>query len=354
MNEFFSGYLPRQMYGYSRSGAKMMVVFKNSILDSTLPDLPDMLAEGDLLIFNNSKIIPSSLQVYSPKLQEYLTVNIGTDRLSNLFLLEIRPKGTGFRMTEGDGLDLLDSSDSIILFKRHHLFPRYWWARLNRNDDTIDHVIGNYGRFIRYDHIPFDIPDIYYEGPFYKIPGSVELPSASYSFDSKIIKKLVDKGINIEELTLHCNLGSLEPYEFLNERRLMEERFSIPIRTFRSLFEARKRGNKVIAVGTTVVRALETIEMTSGKFRLSEMLMQDENDEGMISGTTSAFIDQNHRIRMVDGLITGMHEKEGSHIMMLEAFQDEEIIRLISKKANEWGYTYHEFGDLSLIFLDRI
>ena len=340
------------MYGYSKSDVKMMVVSGNIILNSTLFSLQDQLEEGDLLIFNNSKLIPSSLQVYSSELQQYLTVNIGTDRLSNLFLFEIRPRGTGLGMREGDKLELLDSSDSIILFKRHHLFPRYWWGRLSGDSDTIDNIIHKYGKFIRYDHIPFDIPEIYYEGLFYKIPGSVELPSASYPFDSHIINRLRDRGIKIEELTLHCNLGSLEPHEFLDKHRLMEERYSIPFRTIRSLLEARKSGNKIIAVGTTVVRALETLaETTIGTFRLKEML--ERNDEGMISGTTSALIKGNHRIKTVDGLITGMHEKEGSHIMMLEAFQDMGTISMMSKNAYEWGYTYHEFGDLSLIFLNR-
>jgi len=352
MDNLYTAFLPRKIYGYSNSDTKMMVVARNIILNSTLLTLRDFLTEGDLLIFNNSKLIPSSLHVYSTKLQEYLTVNIGTDRLSNLFLLEIRPRGTGFKLDKGDKLDLLDSSDSIILFKRHHIFPRYWWGILNDDSNTIDNVIHKYGKFIRYDHIPFDIPADYYEGLFYKVPGSVELPSASYSFDSKIIKELIDRGIKIEELTLHCNLGSLEPHEFLNKDRLMEERYSIPLRTIKSILEARKRRNKVIAVGTTVVRALETIvELTSGTFRMIEML--EQNNKGVISGTTSAFINRNHRIKMVDGIITGMHEKEGSHIMMLEAFQDSDTINRMSKNAIEWGYSYHEFGDLSLIFLNK-
>jgi len=352
MNKFFTASLPRQIYGYSKSDTKMMVVSGNIILNSTLHSLPDLLTEGDLLIFNNSKLIPSSLQVYSEELQEYLTVNIGTDRLSNLFLLEIRPRGTGFRMRDGDKLDLLDSSDSIILFKRHHVFPRYWWGKLKEEGNTIDDTIHKYGKFIRYDHIPFDIPEVFYGGLFYKVPGSVELPSASYSFDSNIIRELLDRGIQIEELTLHCNLGSLELHEFLDKDRLMEERYSIPFRTIRSIIEARKRGNKVIAVGTTVVRALETVVgMTTGTFRLKKVV--EQTNEGEMSGSTSAFIDGNYRLKMVDGIITGMHEKDGSHIMMLEAFQNKETLNRMSENANEWGYMYHEFGDISLIFLNK-
>jgi S-adenosylmethionine:tRNA ribosyltransferase-isomerase len=351
MSRFFTASLPRQIFGYKRSDAKLMVVEGNIIMNSYLQSLPDLLEEGDLLIFNNSKIVPSSLQVYSQDLQEYLTVNIGTDRISNLFTLEIRPRGTGFRMREGSRLDLLDSSGSIVIFKRHQFFPRYWWGELE-GDNKIESVLHKYGKFIRYDHIPFEIPEVYYEGQFYKIPGSVELPSASYAFDSHLVKELVDRGISLEELTLHCNLGSLEPNEFLGKGRLMEERYSIPFRTIRSIFETRRRGNKIIAVGTTVVRALETlVEVTVGTYSLRKVT--EEYSDGAFSGTTSMFINGNHRLRMVDGIITGMHEEDGSHIMMLEAFQGKETLKRMSEYANEWGYMYHEFGDLSLIFRNR-
>ncbi len=353
MNDYFSAYLPRQLYGYRRSDAKMMIVNQNAVVDSTLANLPDSLEEGDLLIFNNSRLIPSSLDVYSDELQQYLKINVGTDRLSGLFLLEVRPRGIGYRLREGSSLELLDGSNSVVLFRRYKPFDRFWWGKLKEPDETIDEILREDGKYIRYEHIPFDLPPSIYDGIFYKVPGSVELPSASFSFDTDIIKKLGDKGIKMEEITLHCNLGSLEPNEFENESRLLEERFSLPIKTLKSIFETRARGNKVIAVGTTVVRALETVVgITTGTFRLGKLVEQSNNDSH-ISGSTGLFINGNYRLRMVDGIVTGMHEEEGSHIRMLEAFQSKETLNRMSKYANEWGYQYHEFGDLALIFSQR-
>ncbi|KAA8922158.1 S-adenosylmethionine:tRNA ribosyltransferase-isomerase [Thermoplasma sp.] len=352
MNEIFSASFPRQMYGLRRSDSKMMIVQEGLIKNSSLYDLPQILKEGDLLIFNNSRIVPASIDVYSEDMQEYLTVNIGTDRFSDLFLLEVRPKGKGYYLKEESSLELLDGSGSIELFKRHSLFPRYWWGRLRGTDAKIEQILRRFGKFIRYDHIPFDIPEELYHGYFYRIPGSVEIPSASYSFDNEIIGELIQKGIEIRELTLHCNLGSLEPEEFLGVRRLMEERYCIPVQTLRSIFKARMRGNRVIAVGTTVVRALETVvENAVGLFTLRKIV--ESYEQGDVSGTTSLFIDERHSIKMVDGIITGMHEKEGSHIMMIRSFVDENTIDKISEYANLWGYQYHEFGDLELIFLNR-
>lgn len=345
--------MPRQMYGYERRDVKMMVVNSYSILDTTLSALQDILRTGDVLVFNNSRMIPSSLTVYSERLDKFLTVNIGTDRMSNRFLFEVRPRGIGNELTVGDRLKLTGESNSIVLLNRDSSFQRYWWGCLEEEDKTIDQIISELGRFIRYDHIPFDIPQKMYRGIFYKVPGSVELPSASYSFDHSLLSGLRNKGIKTVELTLHCNLGSLEPAEFLTRGRLLKERYSVPYQTVKHVVEAKKRGKRVIAVGTTVVRALEAANETLGEYNGLAKFVSSHTSEDVIIGETDIYIDEKHRIETINGIITGMHENEGSHIKMLEAFQKRKILEKVAMQAHKWGYQYHEFGDLALIFLEN-
>lgn len=352
MLEYFEAHLPNQLYGYRRSDVKFMVANERAIISSTLRNLPNYLESGDLMVFNNSKLVPSSLEVYSGELEEYLTINIGTNRLGNLFLLEVRPKNIWRKLAEGSKLQLADESNTIVLLKKYETFNRYWWGKLLDSSVTIDDLLAKHGKFIRYNHIPFEIPSRLYEGIFYKIPGSVELPSASYAFDSDLVGRLKEKGIRIEEITLHCNLGSLEYGEFKNQTELLQEVFSVPIGTLRSVFDTRLKGNKVIAVGTTVVRALETLmELTNGFHGLRKLTPKNsEIPDDQITGTSNIFINRKYKISLIDGIITGMHESDGSHIRLLEAFQDREVLERMTRNAIDLGYRYHEFGDLALVF----
>jgi S-adenosylmethionine:tRNA ribosyltransferase-isomerase len=350
MNALYEAHLPRQLYGYKRSDVKLLVFSDLSISKSRLNDISNYLSPGDILVFNNSKIVPSSLEIYSEDFQRFATLNIGTDRRGRQFLVEVRPKEFGSMVNYSTSFSILGTGYNVNLIKRHETFPRFWWAELDTEESSIDLILKDFGKYIRYDHIPFSLPDEYFDGIFYKMPGSVELPSASYSFDSKVVESIKDKGVSIAELTLHCNLGSVEYPEFKGERRLLPEKFSIPLGTLRAIHDARSRGRKVIAVGTTVVRALESLALDKSQQTNLVTVSSPPGSEGSITGTTEIYIDGSHTPLLVDAIITGMHEKDGSHIRMLEAFQPKERLNEAYKMAECWRFQYHEFGDIALIF----
>ncbi len=350
MRELYEAHLPRQFYGYERSDVKLLILSDMFISESKFVDISDYFAPGDILIFNNSKIIPSSLDVYSEDFQRYATVNIGTDRREYQFLVEVRPKEFGMRLTDRTSFSIPGMNCNINLIRRHERFSRFWWAELDTKYCSIDSILNEIGKYIRYDHIPFDLPKEYFDGIFYKVPGSVELPSASYPFDSRVLKGIKDKGINIAEITLHCNLGSMEYPEFKGQNHLLPERFSVPKGTLKAIYDTRAKGRKVIAVGTTVVRALESLALRKAQLNEPVTISSSLRSGESIDGTTDIYIDESHTPLLVDGIITGMHESDGSHIRMLEAFQSKNRLNEAYMWAEEWGFQYHEFGDLALIF----
>ncbi len=350
MKALYEAHLPRQLYGYERSDVKLLVLSDLSISKSKLNDISNYFSPGDILVFNNSKIVPSSLEIYSEDFQRFATLNIGTDRRGRQFLVEVRPKEFGSRINYNTSFSILGTNYNVRLIKRHETFQRFWWAELETEESSIDSILKDFGKYIRYDHILFPLPEEYFDGIFYKIPGSVELPSASYPFDSKVVESIKDKGVSIAELTLHCNIGSVEYTEFKDERRLLPERFSIPLGTLRDIYNARSRGGKVIAVGTTVVRALESFALYNLQQTNLVTVSLPTGSDGSITGTTEIYIDGSHTPLMVDAIITGMHEYDGSHIRMLEAFQPKERLNEAYTMAERWGFQYHEFGDIALIF----
>lgn len=349
MTETFEAHLPRQMYGYNRSDVKLLVVSDYFKMNSRLTDIADYVSKGDLLVFNNSKLIPSSLDVYSDDFQRFASINVGTDREGERFLLEVRPKKFGSVVSKGSKFSIIGSTRSIKLLERHENFSRYWWGELDDESTNIDRLLQIFGRYIRYDHIPFELPREMFDGVFYKVPGSVELPSASYPFDLDTLSKLEMKGVNKAEVTLHCNLGSLEYEEFKGKEGLLTEHFEVPLSTLAAVKDTKDRGRMVIAVGTTVVRALETLALNYEK--ASELTESTGGTiKGGIEGSTNIYIDRSHTLKIVDALITGMHEGDGSHIRMLDAFQTSSKMAEAYGLAQEWGFQYHEFGDLALVF----
>ena len=161
--------------------------------------------------------------------------------------------------------------------------------------------------------------------------GSAEMPSAGRAFTPKIITKLIAKGIQIAPLILHTGVASLEadepPYE---------EYYRVSAETAQIINNARKNGGRIIAIGTTVVRALETVADKTGQVSQGE-------------GWTSLIISPDHPMRIVDSLLTGMHEPSATHLSMLQALAGLDHLKLTYEAALNKHYLWHEFGDLHLI-----
>ncbi len=205
---------------------------------------------------------------------------------------------------------------------------RLWRARLSV---AVVPYLLRHGVPIRYSYVPRDWPLTAYQTVFAHSPGSAEMPSASRPFSLSVVAELVSRGVLIAPLTLHCGVSSLE-----GEEDPYPEPYDVPPATADLVNHVRARGGRVIAGGTTVVRALETAALGSGRVAAS-------------AGWTSHVVTPETGVRAVDGLLTGLHEPRSSHLRMLAAFAGPELLGRCYQAAIDDGYLWHEFGDVHLL-----
>ncbi len=187
-----------------------------------------------------------------------------------------------------------------------------------------------HGAPIRYSHQPRDWPLADHQTIFSRVPGSAEMPSAGRPFSPRVLARL-GPGVGVAPLVLHTGVSSQERGE-----RPYPERFEVPASTAARVNAARAAGGRVIAVGTTVTRALETAAAPDGTVSAA-------------SGWTSLTITPERGVRAVDGLITGWHEPDASHLLLLEAVAGRELVERSYEAAVAAGYRWHEFGDSHLL-----
>jgi S-adenosylmethionine:tRNA ribosyltransferase-isomerase len=195
----------------------------------------------------------------------------------------------------------------------------------------VDEYLERHGEPIRYSHVPTPWPLEDYQNVYAISPGSAEMPSAGRPITRELISRLLARGIVVAPITLHCGVSSPESHE-----PPFPEWYDVPERTAEQIAAARERGGRVIAVGTTVVRALES---AGGPDRCSCAR----------SGWTGLVVTPDCGVSVVDGLITGWHEPEASHLLMLEAIAGPELLAGSYDAALDAGYLWHEFGDSHLI-----
>jgi S-adenosylmethionine:tRNA ribosyltransferase-isomerase len=192
-------------------------------------------------------------------------------------------------------------------------------------------VLAAHGRPIRYGYVPRPWPLEAYQSAFATEPGSAEMPSAGRPLTAELVTRLVAAGVHVAPITLHTGVSSPERHE-----APYPERYRVPEATARLVNATRYWRGRVIAVGTTVVRALETVAGDDGTV-----------DAG--TGWTSLVVTPERGLRAVDGLLTGWHEPQASHLLMLEAVAGPELLERSYAAALERGYLWHEFGDSHLI-----
>jgi S-adenosylmethionine:tRNA ribosyltransferase-isomerase len=218
----------------------------------------------------------------------------------------------------------------VHLLTRFADSERLWLAKLELDGAVIPYAYAH-GRPIRYRHVGRDWPLSSYETIFAREPGSAEMPSASRPFTNRIVTDLVTRGVLVTPLVLHTGVSSLEGGE-----QPYPERYRVPSTTAATINATRRRGGRVVAVGTTVVRALATVTDDRATVHPGE-------------GWTDVVVTPERPVASVDGLVTGWHEPESSHLMMLEAFATADTLRRAYEAALERGYLWHEFGDSHLI-----
>jgi S-adenosylmethionine:tRNA ribosyltransferase-isomerase len=212
----------------------------------------------------------------------------------------------------------------------HHGSWRLWTARLALPEPVLAYL-QRWGKPIAYPYVSGEWPLEMYQTVYASRPGSAEMPSAGRAFSRCVIEALSRKGINFAEVVLHTGVSSLE-----KDEPPYEEWYEVPPETVESVRATRAAGRRVIAVGTTVVRALESSVNRNGELTASE-------------GWTELVITPARGVEFVDGLLTGFHEPRASHLAMLEAIAGREHLKKTYAAALEAKYLWHEFGDLHLI-----
>ena len=326
---------PPEARGLGRDGVRLLVARRadGSIEHRTFSDLPDLLEPGDVLVINVSATIPAAVPARRRD-GEAVRVHFAT-RAPHLEddwrVVEIRsadgsrplrvPAGESLRLRGGGTLELVApyaSGDRLML-------ARFCCALL------VDEYLERHGEPIRYSHVPEPWPLEDYQNVYAISPGSAEMPSAGRPLTRELISRLVAREIAVAPITLHCGVSSPESHE-----PPFPEWYEVPERTAQVIATARNNGGRVIAVGTTVVRALES---AGGPDRCSCAR----------SGWTGLVVTPECGVAIVDGLITGWHEPEASHLQILEALIGPELLARSYEAALDAGYLWHEFGDSHLI-----
>lgn len=322
--------IPQEYTGGRRSDVKLLSIdrSKGSFEFREFEEIFNLLEPDDVIVFNNSSTLPAHFRPYDREERRFVDLNIGYHE--NGLLAEIRSRHTN--CYSGKRLYFANGS-YISLSRRMRDYGRYWEINPGNGFDLHERSSSE-GSYINYDENMQGLPGSVYASEIARIPGSVEYPSASRPFTRSILDRLKNNGIRILEITLHCNLGSLDATEFYNKKRLLPEYFSVNEDVADELTYLRRNGSRIIAVGTTVVRALESAR-NGEKFY-------------PVQGYTDIIIDR-HRRTGIDGLITGMHDPSTSHLLMLSSFVDIELIKASYLAAAESGFAWHEFGDSCII-----
>jgi S-adenosylmethionine:tRNA ribosyltransferase-isomerase len=296
-------------------------------------DLADILDPGDLLVINTSATLPASLDAVRPD-GSVVELHLSTPLPAGLWVVELRrpsEPGTLPFHTDVTGETLVvPGGGRVELLARYPRSGRLWVSVLHL-PAPLEEYLAAHGRPIRYGHVDHDWPLDAYQTVYANEPGSAEMPSAGRAFTCELVTALVARGIGVTPIVLHAGVGSLETGELPTP-----EPFRVPPTTAARVNATRANGGRVIAVGTTVVRALETVADAGGVAHPGE-------------GWTEVIITAQRGIRVVDGLLTGWHEPAASHLLMLEAVAGRQMLDDAYQAALAGRYLWHEFGDLHLL-----
>jgi S-adenosylmethionine:tRNA ribosyltransferase-isomerase len=339
---------PAEARGLRRDEVRLLVAHAGDgrISHARFSDLVTVLRPGDLVVVNVSATVaasvPGSRADGSPVRVHFATRAPELDERWRVVELRCAPDGArpargraGETVTLGAGASQGGAADAGAAGELELVAPyasgsRLMLARWN-GAGTVEDLMRRTGDPIRYGYVPRAWPLEAYQNVYATTPGSAEMPSAGRPFTDRIITGLVARGVTVAPITLHAGVSSPERHE-----PPFPEQYEVPAATARLVSATRTAGGRVIAVGTTVVRALETVARPDGSVTPG-------------AGWTSVVIGPDRGVATVDGLITGWHEPEASHLQLLAAIAGEELLERSYEQALAHGYLWHEFGDSHLI-----
>jgi S-adenosylmethionine:tRNA ribosyltransferase-isomerase len=335
---------PPEERGIGRDGVRLMVSRGAEPLVShhRFAAIVDALDPGDLLVINTSGTLNAALDAIRAD-GTPLEVHVSTHLPGDIWTLELRQPGPDGTLPFRDGragevIRLPDSATATLLAPYatdRAALPaeggvRLWLATLALPSPLNDYLT-HYGFPIRYGYVPRRWPGDYYQTVYATEMGSAEMPSAGRAFTPELITRLIARGVQIAPLLLHTGVSSLEDHE-----PPYEEYYRVPLATAHAVNAVHAAHRRVVAVGTTVVRALETVTDEEGTTHPGE-------------GWTPLVITPTRGVRAAQGLLTGLHEPRASHLAMLEAIAGRAHVKAAYAEALRQKYLWHEFGDLHLL-----
>ncbi|MGY1635631.1 S-adenosylmethionine:tRNA ribosyltransferase-isomerase [Geodermatophilus sp. SYSU D00742] len=326
---------PPEHRGVARDGVRLMVVRPDGLSDATFRDLPDHLEPGDLLVVNTSATLPARLDARRAD-GTTTPLHVSTALDDGDWVVEVRrpdndgpdrgvEPGTVLGLPGGVRLQLLAG------FPDPARPSRLWRARPDRPVAVAEHL-RRHGQPIRYGYLTAAPSLADAQNVYATEPGSAENASAGRPFTEPLLVRLMARGVVVAPVVLHAGVSSPELHE-----PPAPERFRVPGPTARLVEATRRAGQRVVAVGTTVTRALESATGEDGVTRAA-------------AGWTDLVLGPGRAVRAVSGLVTGLHAPDASHLLLLEAVAGRELVDRAYARAAATGYLWHEYGD-TMLFL---
>ncbi|ADB73311.1 S-adenosylmethionine:tRNA ribosyltransferase-isomerase [Geodermatophilus obscurus] len=326
---------PPERRGLARDGVRLMAVRPGGTTETTFRDLPELLEPGDLVVVNTSATLPARLDARrADGVRAPLHVSTALD--DGDWVVELRRPdndGPDRGVEPGTVLDLPGRVRLRLLegFPAPARASRLWRARPDP-DVAVAELLRRHGTPIRYGHLSAAVPLAEAQNVYATEPGSAENASAGRPFTDRVLVRLMARGVPVVPVVLHAGVSSPELHE-----PPMPERYRVPEVTARLVNATRAAGSRVVAVGTTVTRALETATGEDGVTRAA-------------AGWTDLVLGPDRPARAVSGLLTGLHAPDASHLLLLEAVAGRELVDEAYARAAAGGYLWHEFGD-TMLFL---
>ena len=326
---------PVEAEGRRRDDVRMLVAERATgrLTHARAADLDRFLEPGDVLVVNTSPTLAAAVPAADGSVVVHLSTQLGGGR----WIVEVRtPCGRGTRphpIEHAQELALVGHGRVRLL--EPFAGQRLWRAEV-RTPRPLPEFLAAHGRPIRYGCTDTAWPIADYQTVFARrLPGddslgSAEMPSAGRPFTSELVGRLLDRGVVLAPLTLHTGVSSLEAHE-----PPYAERYRVPASTARLVNEARAAGRRVITVGTTPTRAIET-DALHGRAHAGD-------------GWTELVITPERGLEVVDGIISGWHEPEASHLLLMEAVAGRSVLEASYDAALAERYRWHEFGDVHLV-----
>ncbi len=330
---------PAEHRGLDRDGVRLLLASGTRIRHHRFHDLPELLDAGDVLVVNDSATVAAQLDGRhgGHPVVVHLAAPLGDDQ----WVVELRTAPDAARAVLeaeiGDRVEVGSVELHLVAPYPHRSSPTGSGNRLWRADVRGD-LAGrarSHGRPIAYGYLDRRYPLLDYQTVFATRPGSAEMASAARPFTDRLVSRLVSRGIVIAPITLHTGVSSQEAGE-----GPQPERFAVPSATAGTVNAARRAGRRIVAVGTTATRALESAV----------------GDDGMLQaacGWTERIVTPADPPRVVDGLITGWHDPQASHLLLVEAVAGVGLTQSAYDAAIREGYLWHEFGDSALLLPER-